>query len=219
MDYYECRKCHLIKVGSDFYERDGEPDPTWCKQCYRDWYVGRSGGLVEKTCEFCGTVFQCTARQAKRQRFCSRPCKGKARNEAARVALKASKPKRICLHCTTPLDAEKRTDALFCTDKCRTSASNLIKRINARSEYYGVPGIEGEYFNRAFIIVRDNYTRHICGGTVDVALSPPELMAPSIDHVIPFIFGGTNDLANLKLAHLQCNTDKGRTEKRCYAPS
>src|SRR5574343_381390 len=136
MDHYACRKCHLIKPVSGFYERDGEPDTTWCIQCYRDWYVERSGGLVEKTCEHCTAAFECTARQAKRQRFCSRDCKIEARREKQKAERLAAKPKRICLHCTTPLDVSKKANALFCTEKCREASSNFIKRINRRSEAF-----------------------------------------------------------------------------------
>lgn len=219
MDHYECRKCHLIKPVSGFYVRNGEPDTTWCVQCYRDWYVERSGGLVEKTCEHCGAAFECTVRQSKRQRFCSRECKVGARREkdkAERLAAKQSR--RVCLHCATPFGPEKRSNAMFCTERCREASSNFIKKINRRSETFGVPGIEGEYFNRAYILTRDNFTCHICGGSVDMALEYPDPMMASIDHVIPFVFGGDNDMANLRLSHLQCNMEKGRTERRCYAP-
>jgi 5-methylcytosine-specific restriction endonuclease McrA len=34
--------------------------------------------------------------------------------------------------------------------------------------------------------------------------------SPTIDHVIPVSQGGTDDLANLKLAHMICNAKKGK---------
>lgn len=42
-------------------------------------------------------------------------------------------------------------------------------------------------------------TCYICG----------EIGASSIDHVIPLIKGGTNDLSNLRLVHEECNKMKG----------
>ncbi len=37
----------------------------------------------------------------------------------------------------------------------------------------------------------------------------PDLMTPSIDHVVPLSRGGSNHPSNLQLAHLLCNLSKG----------
>lgn len=56
---------------------------------------------------------------------------------------------------------------------------------------------------------RDGTECGLCGEQVDLDLSFPDPMSPSVDHVIPWSLGGTHDLANLQLAHLSCNCRKG----------
>jgi len=51
---------------------------------------------------------------------------------------------------------------------------------------------------RILVIARDKGTCHICGHSG----------ANSVDHVIPHARGGSDDMANLKAAHLRCNEDK-----------
>lgn len=55
---------------------------------------------------------------------------------------------------------------------------------------------------------RDGSNCGICGSPVDMTLRKPNLMSPSVDHIYPRARGGTNDPANLQLAHLLCNTTK-----------
>lgn len=50
---------------------------------------------------------------------------------------------------------------------------------------------------------------HICGDPVDLDAPPNQLDSPTLDHVVPRAAGGTDDLDNLRLAHLYCNSVKG----------
>ena len=50
---------------------------------------------------------------------------------------------------------------------------------------------------------------HICRRKVNLALSGRHPMGPTIDHILPVSMGGTNDLANLNLAHRRCNISRG----------
>jgi hypothetical protein len=59
------------------------------------------------------------------------------------------------------------------------------------------------------MIKRDGAMCRICGGVIDVTFRAPHPMTPSIDHILPRARGGTNDPANLQLAHLYCNISKG----------
>lgn len=57
---------------------------------------------------------------------------------------------------------------------------------------------------------RDGWTCHICGKAVD-----PDLIGsmnkyrPIVDHLVPISQGGTDDMANARLAHLRCNAKRG----------
>jgi 5-methylcytosine-specific restriction endonuclease McrA len=50
----------------------------------------------------------------------------------------------------------------------------------------------------------------ICGEQVDLDMVWPDLLHPSIDHIVPKALGGTHDRSNLQLAHFLCNVRKGR---------
>lgn len=59
------------------------------------------------------------------------------------------------------------------------------------------------------IAERDGTDCRICGEGVDMSLKRPEsLFGPSVDHVIPRAHGGSDDPANLQLAHYWCNAVK-----------
>lgn len=55
------------------------------------------------------------------------------------------------------------------------------------------------------LVARDGTKCGICNDDVDLDLKFPSPWSPSVDHIHPFSFGGTDDLENLQLAHLRCN--------------
>jgi hypothetical protein len=58
---------------------------------------------------------------------------------------------------------------------------------------------------------RDRWKCSICHGKVkSQTYSAQDKWSPTIDHVIPVSQGGTDDLSNLKLAHMICNAKKGK---------
>lgn len=71
----------------------------------------------------------------------------------------------------------------------------------------------GELLSVAAIARRDKWRCGLCGGRVSQHLKHPDLMASSMDHIIPLSQGGTNDLANLQLTHLRCNLSKRQTAR------
>lgn len=56
---------------------------------------------------------------------------------------------------------------------------------------------------------RDSWTCWVCGGTFDAASPSGSPHRPSVDHVVPRARGGTNDPANVRLAHRLCNGQRG----------
>ena len=55
---------------------------------------------------------------------------------------------------------------------------------------------------------RDGWACRLCGRGFGEPPGHPHPMSVSIDHVIPVWRGGSDDLANLQLAHLGCNMKK-----------
>jgi 5-methylcytosine-specific restriction endonuclease McrA len=73
----------------------------------------------------------------------------------------------------------------------------------------GIPKGDIPLVSRTYLAKRDGPKCHLCRHKIDLLLSYPDPHYASIDHVIPLARGGTNDLANLRLAHLVCNLSKG----------
>lgn len=57
------------------------------------------------------------------------------------------------------------------------------------------------------VFVRDNWTCYICGLRVRDLPNHPRMA--TVDHIIPRIKGGSNDMSNLKTCCAKCNNDKG----------
>nr|DAF15281.1 MAG TPA: HNH endonuclease [Caudoviricetes sp.] len=53
----------------------------------------------------------------------------------------------------------------------------------------------------------------ICGQPVDMSLRYPDPLSPTVEHVTPRSRGGTDSLANLRVAHHTCNVRKGNRPK------
>jgi 5-methylcytosine-specific restriction endonuclease McrA len=58
-----------------------------------------------------------------------------------------------------------------------------------------------------------------CGQSVDRTVHKRHRLAPSADHILPVSRGGTHALANLRLAHVGCNSSRGNraTPRRATA--
>jgi 5-methylcytosine-specific restriction endonuclease McrA len=56
---------------------------------------------------------------------------------------------------------------------------------------------------RAMLLERQGHRCSICGG-------PLSLLDSHVDHVVPLVAGGADDIANLQLTHQNCNLRKGR---------
>ena len=67
------------------------------------------------------------------------------------------------------------------------------------------------------LLARDGGDCGICAEAVEMDRRRPDPMSPSVDHVIPWSLGGSNEPDNCQLAHLVCNLRKNnRTD---YAPT
>jgi len=114
---------------------------------------------------------------------------------------------RTCVVCGSNFQRRKNQNNLkVCSDICRQvteSAKNRRKnnkRRNAKtSEQYSV----------ADIVRRDGDKCHLCGKRVNMSLSGMHQMGPTVDHLLPIVAGGLDELANVRLAHRSCNVARG----------
>lgn len=59
------------------------------------------------------------------------------------------------------------------------------------------------------LIARDGPCCGICAGMLDRSLARQHPMSVTIDHKLPTSHGGSDELENLRLAHLDCNKARG----------
>lgn len=138
-------------------------------------------------CEVCGGSFQ---RGHGSRKFCSANCQALDSRYGGDVP-----PLDFdCAMCGETVTrswgkVHQRRDKKLC-DKCRRSKEKRHK---------SSPG---------YLAKRDGDTCGICGNTVDLSLTYPDLMRGSVDHILPVALGGPHDESNLQLSHLQCNLKK-----------
>ena len=125
---------------------------------------------------------------------------------------------RPCLICGTSLVGDTR---LVCAGACAAERRRALNR-SYRAE--GRPSVRRgrlkykarkrgqrppvhEPYALLEVAERDGWRCGLCRRKVDPAASGA--MRPSIDHIVPLSLGGTDELANVQLAHLRCNVSKG----------
>jgi 5-methylcytosine-specific restriction endonuclease McrA len=98
-----------------------------------------------------------------------------------------------------------RSDAKFCSEQCNNRAHAATRKMWQR---LGIPKGDVPLVSRKYLADRDGLKCHLCNLRLSLLAKHPNPGYASIDHVIPLSAGGTNDLANLRLAHLVCNLRK-----------
>lgn len=220
METKHCKRCQSDKPEPDWYPSTWRKPGQWCKECYRQWnrdrysaeykaavhrrqYVLKTGANDDpRDCEWCGSSYRPKVRIP--SIYCSKACKGAARNARLAREREALKPvDRECLHCGSLLPQAMRADAVFCSAECNYKAHALQRKLRARTGQENKPG-----YLRAAICKRDGWRCGICHQRVNPSLQYPHPRAPSLDHVIPVSRGGLSEPANLRLVHLVCNLQR-----------
>lgn len=154
--------------------------------------------IIQRRCIRCDDLFDVYTSEKKR--VCSKRCNG-------------VKEQKTCLHCGTKFNwiANER----FCTKECRIIwVENNLTQLKPKGYNHCTPKrraiySKGEYIDRRLVFERDEWTCQICHGSIDTKLRLPDLMAATLDHVIPLAKGGTHTWDNVAAAHALCNYRKG----------
>lgn len=155
--------------------------------CRMHKYRVVASGTLDKRCLYCGADM---SNRPRARLFCSTAHGAMFRRH------NGSRPTASeCMRCgdlfsltvTGKAGRTKRADAKMCLE-CR----------KARSYRHG-------WSVKALVAHTGVTICGICSEPVDLTLRKPDLMSPSIDHIVPFAHGGSNDVENLQLAHLHCN--------------
>lgn len=142
--------------------------------------------LHNNVCEFCSKqTYDLYPRK-----YCSKACAAVHNRHAGERPVSG-----ICSRCGGVVDLMAKTRA------------GRIKRADTRMCLECKRGRSTRHGWSVKAIVKHHGTTDcgICGELVDTVLRRPNMMSPSIDHIIPYAHGGSNAVENLQLAHLHCN--------------
>lgn len=194
-----------------------------CEELANLEYVG---GYVSKECNVrvrckkCGHEFSRWAANLARKTnpITSCPQCEKQKREKRKPKRRWTLRTKVCAWCGDAFMSEGRE--IYCSrDCCKQANKKQIRERNKRlglnscvkrAKHYGVAYELGITLDK--LIKRDGNRCHICGGECDrsdIAYGHVGPTYPTIDHVIPLAKGGPHLWWNVKLAHFQCNSEKG----------
>lgn len=113
-----------------------------------------------------------------------------------------------CTVCQGPLPADSPFSRRFCAD-CALARRRARSRDAEHRRRAASTGEHSERVDTSQIYERDGWRCGICRKRVDRRLAWPHPKSPSLDHVVPISEGGAHTKANVRLAHLTCNTARG----------
>ncbi|MEU8213985.1 HNH endonuclease signature motif containing protein [Micromonospora sp. NPDC049044] len=190
--------------GTNSFEQDFT-HANYCQPCWNAYQRARYNGELEQLsgqCRHCGTPFTTKNR---RKVYCARKCKDAFR-DAEKASLRMnSKPQRRCVWCSVEMPKSMRADARFCSETCNSAAHQGTRKMLMRA---GFTRREAPLVLRSQLAARDGLDCYLCSDPLDLRTAHPDPLYASIDHFTPLARGGTNELSNLRLAHLVCNLRK-----------
>lgn len=186
-------------------------------------------GPPRKACEACSTrpprhCAGCGASLAHRAtsaKYCSTTCGQIARGERLPEPL----PRRRCAlpECGAEFQPKRRGQRcccerhgkILCNREGRASGRYVDPwNDRRRNNYHRRRALKkgastGRPVKLADIAERDGWRCGVCRRRVNPRFAWPHPKSPSLDHIVPLSEGGKHDPANVRLAHLKCNSERG----------
>ena len=177
--------CSAIHQGRDRCEWPRTPictpiTPTVCVCCER-WFIKRPG--------------------MENGQHCSTRCRHLA---SGWMPAQSSLTFGSCARCALTFVRRAGMVGQFCSRRCAQGTHKRRRETLKRST-----GRDGERFTIRQVAERDGWTCHLCGKRVPDQQWSGHPMDATVDHLLPLSCGGTDTLANVKLAHFACNTRRG----------
>ena len=153
-----------------------------------------------------------------------RGCRCSECREASRVEAKAYRESRIA---QGMLAQKRRTDRVYRKPEaypdcvvCGETVLNGMVRSDAPMHNSCRPSgrqIAISKKDRLKIYMRDRLICQLCDSTVDLNLPTTDRWAATLDHIIPYSLGGSDDESNLRLTHRSCNSRRGAPSEAAEA--
>lgn len=159
-----------------------------------------------QACQVCGATFTVEKLGPRARRTCSPPCRAVLLRRV-HVGGHFTPTARACRDCGTSTTRSPNSAAGPLCDDCRKKrrrAHNRRKNVARRGA-----AIVGRQMSIEELCERDGYRCHLCRRRVNLRLRSPHPRSATFDHLVPVSAGGTDDPANLALAHRDCNTRRG----------
>jgi hypothetical protein len=172
-------------------EFSGDKAKYCSKKCREQWHHN-NGAIAPHRCKTCNTVFHHRTEKT----FCGDECRTRAWS-------------RTCKDCGVHFTQKKN-----CSGKCkacrkhdRNRASSIRLRVRRGKAVTAVSKISVHD-----CWSRDNGKCQICMKKIDLAVRWPNRNSMSVDHIVPLSKGGTDEAANVRAAHLGCNSRRGNKQ-------
>lgn len=188
---YEAQRtgnCLTCGVLLDRTDRPHAAVPKYCSRMCRD----RDKRPLREACMGCGGPLPTD----RRRKYCSAACRSLAHRYGGKRPTETA-----CRTCGVTIDLTERM-----ADGSLRRPANTLRcdscMATARPHRYGMTAAQ--------VAERDGLACKWCAEDVDLSLiGSRSKWAPSVDHVIPWSRGGSNDPQNLQLMHRVCNAQKG----------
>jgi hypothetical protein len=162
----------------------------------------------QRICPQCQQSF--TVRATLAQTYCSLTCG----NRAVNYRRGEYRPDVACPQCGKVFHPRKDGAKRCCSKSCAVAWEQFNGRCGIARNLAGkrIHNLHQQRNPlRRAVFERDGWVCRLCGKKVDRSLSWPDPFAASLDHVVPLVWGGTNEFTNLQLTHLRCNLRKRKT--------
>jgi hypothetical protein len=190
----DANKCCSRKCGFEYQRRIAADckQPAVCK-------------IFNLSCNYCNQPF---VSQTIRRKYCSYRCERNVFNRSQRtIYVGKSKSQHRCKQCNKSFESAYPAQ-LHCSEACANVTEKERRKDQAVRRDMRLRGKSpsGERVYRSKIFERDGWTCQLCKKRVDQNSKYPDLMSPTIDHIIPIANGGLHHPNNVQLAHFLCNS-------------
>jgi 5-methylcytosine-specific restriction endonuclease McrA len=177
-----CTTCGEVKPLDDFHPQPSAPDGRrWrCKVCTRAYYRAYAKARYDANPE--------SERARSRGRYAADPS-GPIERAAARAR-------------SHPEDVRRYTKNWRAANPEKRIAASYMRRALTSAAVAGDVDLR-------LLWVRQCGVCSLCSRPIDHALTWPDPLSKSVDHIVPLSKGGTHEQSNLAWTHLVCNLKKG----------